>query len=225
MKSGLRIVLIVCSLCFGTANAQLVVQDWNAPGDGLILHDVATGIDWLNLTVTSGMSRNAVEAALSTTFSGFQYAGAGNLGTFFADAGITPVNVIGVPGTSAAVLSLLGSWGALSSTPGSTFSQFLFESASAVNPAGYLSQFTPPVVPSAQWSANITAGGLSYGLNVGVSYLGSALMRGGTLDLSEDFTPGGGGVSPIPEPESYALILAGLAMLGIVSRRRRQHAV
>jgi len=31
-------------------------------------------------------------------------------------------------------------------------------------------------------------------------------------------------VSPIPEPETYALMLAGLALVGVAARRRRARA-
>lgn len=30
-------------------------------------------------------------------------------------------------------------------------------------------------------------------------------------------------VSPIPEPETYAMLLAGLGLIGFVARRRKQH--
>jgi hypothetical protein len=34
---------------------------------------------------------------------------------------------------------------------------------------------------------------------------------------------GGGGPSPIPEPESYAMMLAGLGMMGFIARRRKRN--
>jgi hypothetical protein len=39
--------------------------------------------------------------------------------------------------------------------------------------------------------------------------------------LIDDVTFIGNGVSPVPEPESYAMILAGLGLMGVVGRRRK----
>lgn len=165
----------------------MVIADLKLPGDGLIVHDTATGIDWLNLCATAGMSRKEVESTLASAFAGFQFAGPGNLSTFFANAGISPINEIGVDGENPAISKLLQHWGLLCDSPGEATSLFLFASAVEENPAGYLAQFHPPAASRPNWSANITAGRVCYGLEVGEACLGSALMRGGTLDMSGDF--------------------------------------
>jgi hypothetical protein len=55
-----------------------------------------------------------------------------------------------------------------------------------------------------------------------------------TLDMSTGSVLGGNGstavfafngVAPIPEPETYAMMLAGLGLLGVMARRRKQKAV
>lgn len=58
-------------------------------------------------------------------------------------------------------------------------------------------------------------GGASYAYLVGGTTTGSA---GGTYALIA-------GASPVPEPETYALFLAGLAAVGFVARRRNPTAV
>ena len=50
---------------------------------------------------------------------------------------------------------------------------------------------------------------------------GQIVIRGGEISLSVD----SGGLPPlvsaVPEPESYAMLLAGLGVVGSVARRRR----
>ena len=41
------------------------------------------------------------------------------------------------------------------------------------------------------------------------------------IDAVAGLTAGGGGVGAVPEPETYALMLAGLSLMGFIARRRR----
>jgi hypothetical protein len=43
----------------------------------------------------------------------------------------------------------------------------------------------------------------------------------GSLTFNFDLAAGGGSVNPIPEPESYAMLLAGLGLIGMMVRRRK----
>jgi uncharacterized protein YjbI with pentapeptide repeats len=65
--------------------------DWQVPGDGQITFDSATGLDWLNLTVTANMSVTDVTAGLGPggAFEGFRYATAAEVEQLFANAGLT----------------------------------------------------------------------------------------------------------------------------------------
>ena len=78
-------------------------------------------------------------------------------------------------------------------------------------------------------------GGVSlgeYSLNLGNMAAGTHFLQllledhgvtnGYAVNITADtFTPG---PAPIPEPETYAMMLAGLGLLGFVARRRRQNA-
>ena len=56
------------------------------------------------------------------------------------------------------------------------------------------------------------------------TYVGFDVKGNGTFDnyvFAMSFTPGSVGLAPIPEPETYAMMLAGLALVGAVARRRK----
>jgi hypothetical protein len=73
MKS-LNKILIASTIAFSSmgANADLIATDWKTTGDSLSTLDEATGIEWLDLTQTMGMSINQVEVLLGSTFSGWR---------------------------------------------------------------------------------------------------------------------------------------------------------
>ena len=71
------IALAVSTLVLSTSvNAAIISADWQSTGDNLITQDTASGLEWLDLTVTAGMSYNEVSAQLGTggAFDGWVYA-------------------------------------------------------------------------------------------------------------------------------------------------------
>jgi hypothetical protein len=55
-----------------SANAELIATDWKTSGDTLATLDESTGIEWLDLTQTDGMSIDTAEGLLSSTFAGWR---------------------------------------------------------------------------------------------------------------------------------------------------------
>jgi hypothetical protein len=67
-------IFAVSAIALGSmsANAELISTDWKNTGDGLATLDESTGIEWLDLTQTDGMSIDAAESLLSSTFAGWR---------------------------------------------------------------------------------------------------------------------------------------------------------
>jgi hypothetical protein len=78
----------------GQMFGALIVVDDPQYGASSIVRDTATGLEWLGLFKTAGLSYNTVFSNLGTggTFAGFRYANLDEVGTLFADAGIPDID-------------------------------------------------------------------------------------------------------------------------------------
>jgi len=78
-------------LACGVAHATLVEQDLLVAGDGLVTLDTATGLEWLDLTATLGLSVDKVLADSGGWVDrGFEYASFSQIGQLLHDAGFSP---------------------------------------------------------------------------------------------------------------------------------------
>ena len=59
-----------------SVNAAIISTDWQTSGDNLITTDTESGLNWLDLTETNGLSYNYVSSQLGVggQFEGFRYA-------------------------------------------------------------------------------------------------------------------------------------------------------
>lgn len=75
-----------------SANAAIVSVDWQAAGDDLITRDTVSGIEWLDLTVTSNRSYNDISSKLGSgqEFDGWRYATLSEITDFFETFGVHP---------------------------------------------------------------------------------------------------------------------------------------
>lgn len=123
MTPAIRIVPLLLLLLFiPPARAALIQADLLAPGDGLLTRDTTSGMEWLDLTPTIGITYNAVIAGFGgfTTTHGFSVARQADTVTLFANAGLTPVSGSSTdPGTIAAGTALVDLLGCTSSCAGS----------------------------------------------------------------------------------------------------------
>jgi len=72
-----KLASIVTTLALSTnLNAELISVDWHSAGDNLITRDTVSGLDWLDLTETAGLSYNYVQSQLGAggAYEGMRYA-------------------------------------------------------------------------------------------------------------------------------------------------------
>lgn len=76
LKTVLRAALPLSLWSATSADAALINRDWQVAGDGLIVRDTNTHLEWLKLTQTFGMSYTSVSDQLGSggMFAGFRYA-------------------------------------------------------------------------------------------------------------------------------------------------------
>lgn len=79
----------VSLLTAGRASASVIQADYKTAGDGLAVLDTATGLKWLDATVTLGQSPNQAIAANP----GFQFANLAQVTGLLEDAGIPAADV------------------------------------------------------------------------------------------------------------------------------------
>src|SRR4051812_12326964 len=84
---------LIAGCLFGSAQvseaAILSVSD-GVFGANSVTRDSATGLEWLDLSRTAGLSFNAVNAGLGSTYASWRFATLSEVDLFFVDAGITP---------------------------------------------------------------------------------------------------------------------------------------
>lgn len=73
MKNLYRMTLAgIIMLASTGVNAELIKGDWKVANDNLSIIDTQTGIEWLSLKETDGLSIASVQSQLETTFSGWR---------------------------------------------------------------------------------------------------------------------------------------------------------
>ena len=197
------------------AQAQFSASD-SALGAHSLVTDSVSGLTWLNLDVTLGQTFNSVTHDLSVDpqFADFRIATRSEVVGLFYDAGFCVGGVscgFTDPARLAAGASFAGAFNGVTNANGSeTFLGYLGDSAYPIDPAHDV-----------------------YGLwRAGTGYDPSSPTVSRAFDdytspVSSESAPGTGTwlvaktvVSPVPEPSTWALMLAGLAAVALVIKRR-----
>jgi hypothetical protein len=207
-------ILLLFSL---VANASLVSMDWKSAGDGALTYDDQSGLWWLDLTETAGMSYSQVSAQLSTggSLEGWRYATITEARDIYAQFGLTAGADTALPiedfrAAIATMNSYLGDLMALTSV-------------ADTNSGNWAISGTEWDVSYPDWhimieaytygggeSALLDLGGYAADLDMSWEYAGSLLVT--------DENP----ASVVPLPAALVLFPAGMFVFGLAGVRRRE---
>ena len=210
--------VLAATLVAGPASAQFVTSDSQFGADSLVT-DTLSGASWLNLNFTLGLSFDtvALKLALNPAYAGFRVATGDEVNVMFHDAGFStniPAGDLTDPVRLAAGQAFADAFVGVQVGPTTELFHGRTTNASSIH--------TPPGEPP-----------LYYFWGSGVSFDSSSTFASTSAD---DITAGYGAsadpwigtwlisrtaVAPVPEPSTYALMLAGLGALGFVVCRRK----
>ena len=205
------------TLAAASANAQFVTSDSQLGVDSIVT-DTLSGASWLNLNFTLGLSFDtvALKLALNPAYADFRVATADEVNVIFHDAGFSsniPRGDITDPTRLAAGQSFADAFVGVQVGPTTEMFHGRTTNASPI--------YTPPGEPPLYyfWGSGVSFDSSSMFAStsyddITAGYSGSAYPEIGTWLISRT------AVAPVPEPSTYALMLAGLGALGFIARRR-----
>ncbi|MDH5571631.1 MAG: hypothetical protein OEY89_07690 [Gammaproteobacteria bacterium] len=206
---SLKIVQTMFLLAIFTlpAQATLIERDWSMPSDAALTYDSATGLEWLDITLTANLSYNEVTAELGAggAYEGFEFASQQQVLSLFFAAGL-PEEIPNVPeflGGGPEIQSLLNLWGVTWDLGTGDRTEFLTSN-------------TNGLVSGEHWA------GRMFWLEVGDTGVTSEYMA--RSDDYKNLTIGSALVrtaSPVPVPAALWLFASGLLGLVGITRHRR----
>lgn len=214
MKKLIMVACLAASL-FQSAYAGIV-------NNTTYITDTSAGLDWLSLSSTMGMDVNVVAGQLGAggTFSGWKYATNAQVVKLVEDSQFFPVSI---PITNISIgtgvystfngLSLSGLTkglaGGIIPTTGLYGSMPIYGVVADTDSHG-----TPMIDTLNSGTGSFTQGGLAwFGTFAGIGEP-TFIPRAGSFLVRDT-------IAPVPEPETYAMLLAGLGLIGGITARRK----
>ncbi len=198
----------------GAADALLISQDLNVAGDGLVTRDTSTGLDWLDVTATLGLSYNDAEATSFVTTQGFRHANTTEVATLFFNGGVIvlgttsaePFVAVNLPGVTN-IISKLG----------------CTKDCTAAGPLP-LTQGLADLDPASPTTVQFPFVQIDLLGQFGPANFARAVSPFVTFSTSKDgsFSEVGNFLVRAPEPSTLALFATGLALLAFLGWRRRR---
>ena len=193
-------------------------------GEDTLIFDSNTGLEWLRMDVSRGMSYNDIYLSLDTTFAGFELASSSSVGSMIRSLGIPDTNspaayIPQTPEFLTSALSFMDMLGAFE-VHGDGFSYNLL--------SGY-TNFGPPALFDVNGDLLPGSGG-----GVVEPWQVRAWENNTRVDSYDDYvfwkptayqhTGAWLVTAPVPEPSTYALMALGMGALVLCIRKRRQQA-
>ena len=190
---------ILLTICFSTTTqAALIEADWVAANDTALTFDSATGLEWLDITTTAGLSYNEVAAELGAggAYEGFSFASSQQVAGLFSAVGLGEIpNVLEFLGGGEEIQTLLGYWGVTWYLGTGERTEFLTSNTTGLLPGEH---FTGRLFWLEVGDTGVTAEYLARADDYANPTIGSALVRT---------------ASPVPVPASFWLLASGLVGL------------
>ena len=201
----MKVALVGMMLAFGTmaANADLIEQDFISSGDGLITLDTGTGLKWLDVTETKGLSVDEILAGSGGWLtSGFRYASFAEVQTLANNAGVDTFTGRNIRLTE--------------NVPGVSLLISLFGNSETSDPAVEASRGVVVNAANTIPFENISFGNF---LDLGTAHAIHQPFAGSTG--IPNIWVGHFLVQTVPEPGTLALFGIGLAGMGLARRRKK----
>lgn len=200
--------LLVANLAMPlSANALLIDRDWVALNDAALTYDTDTGLEWLDVTVTAGLSYNDVTAELGAggAYEGFSFATRQQILSLFSAVGLQEIPNVPEPmGGGEQIQELLSHWGVTWNLGSGERTEFLTADTDGLNPGEH---WSGRVFWLASGDTGVSATLYVRADDYAVSTIGSALVRS---------------VAVVPVPAAAWLLLSGLLGLTGFARCRKE---